>query len=415
MSDNNSNPEVDGSENLDDFFGTAKSGSDMNWKTHALKDGEANVFRIAPPVKSLKNVGKWKIYDKLHYGYTVPNDQNVDKPRHKPFRCIEKKNRATSMVEQDCPECSYLKGQEDQVKAVVDQYIAQGKSPAEAEEFVKGARKILREHNLDKKWYLLAKNLAGEWGTLKLGHRAQTALDDARMKYMKENGGADPLDAKSGVWFEFTRTGKGLDTRYTANVAMESLGRGQFQVKSGALTAVDAEALKKCPDLAKLNDNKSLTYDQILALVRSGGEPSVVAQVFNTTRRSETPPPTHPTQGPSGPQAEPTRTGASGGTGYTAPTPVQQAAPVAQTAPVAAPVVPDARAALLAQLAALDAAQAAPKPITVTTTAPVQQTVTAGPTQTKTAVAPAPQPPVGDLMKLDAADFLALFPDPNKK
>lgn len=404
MSDNNTNPEVDGSENLDDFFGTAKNGGDMNWKMHALKDGEANIFRIAPPVKSLKSVGKWKLYDKLHYGYTVTNDQNPDKPRHKPFRCIEKKNRATSMVEQDCPECALLKAKEDEVTAVVNQYIAQGKSPADAEEYVKGARKLLREHNLDKKWYLLAKNLAGEWGTLKLGHRAMTALDDARNKYMKENGGQDPLDAKGGVWFEFTRQGKGLDTRYTAALAMESLGQGRFQVKSGALTQVDAEALKKCPDLAKLNDNKSLTYDQILALVRSGGEPSVVATVFNTTRRTEQAP------------TEPTRTGASGGTGYApAPTSAPQPAPAAQPAPVAAPAAVDARAALLAQLAALDAAQAAPKPVTVTTTAPVAQTQTAPAATVKTTVAPAPAVPTGDLMKLDAADFLKLFPDPNAK
>jgi hypothetical protein len=410
MSDNQ-NLEVDGSENLDDFFGTAKSGSDMNWKMHALKDdGSANIFRIAPPVKSLKNVGKWKIYDKLHYGYTVPNDQNADKPRHKPFRCIEKKNRATNMIEQDCPECALLKAKEDEITAVVNQYIAQGKSPAEAEEYVKGARKILREHNLDKKWYLLAKNLAGEWGTLKLGHRAMTALDDARTKYMKENGGVDPLDARSGVWFEFTRQGKGLETRYTATIAMESLGRGQFQVKSGALTAVDAEALKKCPDLAKLNDNKSLSYDQILALVRSGGEPSVVAAVFNTTRRTEQAPASTP---------EPTRTGASAGTGYAAaPTPVQPPAPVAQAAPAATTPAQDARAALLAQLAALDAAAAQPTTqkvaaaVETITGHKVVSVTTAAPAASKPAAAEAP---VGDLMKLDAADFLKLFPDPNKK
>jgi hypothetical protein len=405
MSDNQTNPEVDGSENLDDFFGTAKNGGDMNWKMHALKDGEANIFRIAPPVKSLKSVGKWKLYDKLHYGYTVTNDQNPDKPRHKPFRCIEKKNRATNMIEQDCPECALLKAKEDEVTAVVNQYIAQGKSPAEAEEYVKGARKLLREHNLDKKWYLLAKNLAGEWGTLKLGHRAMTALDDERNKYMKENGGQDPLDAKGGVWFEFTRQGKGLDTRYTAKIAMESLGQGRFQVKSGALTAVDAEALKKCPDLAKLNDNKSLTYDQILALVRSGGEPSVVATVFNTTRRTEQAPAPTPTP-------EPTRTGASGGTGYAAPAP----APVPATLAAAAAQIPnDEVARLRAQLAALEAAQAAPKPVTVTTTAPVAQTQTAPAATVKATVAPVPQPPTGDLMKLDAADFLKLFPDPNAK
>src|SRR5574343_2072266 len=103
MNDNNQNTEVNGSESLDDFFGTAKNGgSDTNWKMHSLKDGEANVFRIAPPVKSLKSVGKWKVYDKLHYGYTVPNEQDPDSIRHRPFRCIEKKNRATNMIEQDC-------------------------------------------------------------------------------------------------------------------------------------------------------------------------------------------------------------------------------------------------------------------------------------------------------------------------
>jgi len=399
MDSNNNGNTPDGTESLDDFFGTAKNGgSDVNWKMHALSDSEANIFRIAPPVKSLKNVGKWKIYDKLHYGYTVPNDQNPDKPRHRPFRCIEKKNRATSMVEQDCPECALLKAKEDEVTALVNQYISQGKSPSEAEEFVKGARKLLREHNLDKKWYLLAKNLAGEWGTLKLGHRAMTALDDERNKFMKENGGQDPLDARSGVWFEFTRQGRGLDTRYAVKIAMESLGAGRFQVKSGALTSVDAEALKKCPDLAKVNDNKSLTYDQILALVRSGGEPSVVATVFGQTRRQDQPqtaaPVTHPA-----PAARPAP--------VTTPvtTPVQQAP--AAPAPVATAPAPaqDARAALLAQLAALDAAQAAPKTNQVVST----------PTPATKAAPVTSQAPVGDLMKLDPMEFLAMFPDPNKK
>lgn len=385
-------------DNLDDFFGTAKNGGDMNWTMHSLKDdGTANVFRIAPPVKSLKNVGKWKVYDKLHYGYTVPNDKNPDKPRAKPFRCIEKKNRGTGMVEQDCPECNLLKAKEDEIKRVVDQYIAQGKSPKEAEEYVAGARKLLREHNLDKKWYVLAKNLTGEWGILKLGHRAMTALDDAREKFMKENGGADPLDARTGVWFEFTRTGKGLDTRYTASVAMESLGRGQFQMKSGALTALDAEALKKCPDLAKVNDNKVLTYDQINALVRSGGEPSVVQSIFGASRRSESSPAPTSDAAP----AEPTRTGASGGSGYTAP--ATQAAPLPPSLVQAAAQVPDDEVARLrAQLAALEAKHVPAAPVS----APVKAAAPA---------APAAQPPIGDLMKLNANDFLALFPDPNKK
>lgn len=390
----NNNQDGSDNESIDDFFGTAKNGAgDMNWKMHSLKDGEANVFRIAPPVKSLKNVGKWKIYDKLHYGYSAVNEQNPDKPKLKPFRCIEKKARGTGMIEQDCPECTLLKAREEEVKAVVDQYLAQGKSPAEAEEHVKGARKLLREHNLDKKWYVLAKNLAGEWGTLKLGHRAMTALDDERAKFMKENGGLDPLDAKTGVWFEFARQGKGLETRYAVKIAMESLGGGRFQQKSGALTSVDAEALKKCPDLAKLNDNKALSYDQILALVRSGGEPLVVAQVFNQARRTESSP--APT-----PEPAPTRTATP------APPPASLAAPAPQGLPGGLVGQDDEVSRLRAQLAALEAAQ------TKQTAAPTPQAGITEFPKGKPAVPPKSQP---DLMKLDPADFLALFPDPNKK
>jgi len=395
MDSNNNGNSSDGGDDLDDFFGQAKNGgSDMNWKTHALSETEPNIFRIAPPVKSLKSVGKWKVYDRLHYGYTVPNDQNPDKPRHRPFKCIEKKNRATGMVEQDCPECSRMAAKNEEVEALKAKYISEGKSETEAEEYVRGARKLLKPYNLDKKWYLLAKNLAGEWGTLKLGHRAMTALDDERNAFMKKNGGEDPLNAASGYWFEFTRQGKNLDTRYTAKLALEDLGNGQFQRKPGTLTRLDAEALKKCPDLARLNDNKVLSYDQIQALVRSGGDPTVVATIFGQSNRRQE----QPTQA-----AAPT------------PQPQVQTAPATPVAASqAAPAQVDPRAALLAQLAALDAAQAVAKGFEAATGHKVVSVTTSAPEVKKAAPATA-QAPVGDLMKLDPQEFLAMFPDPNKR
>jgi hypothetical protein len=370
MSENqNNNSSSD--EALEDFFGTAKNGtSDMNWTVHSIKDDSPNVFRIAPPVKSLKAVGKWKVYDRLHYGYVVPNEQNPDKPRARPFRCIEQVNRTTKMIEQDCPECAFLAAEEEKVAKMVKSYMEKGKSEQEAEEFVKGARKLLREHNLDKKWYVLAKNLAGEWGLLKLGYRAMTALEDTRNEYIKANGGADPLDATAGVWFEFTRQGKNRDTRYAVKLAMESLGGGRFQVKSGALTRVDAEALKRCPDLAKVNDNKVLSYDQIQALVSSGGDPTVAATVFGASRRERSP----------------------------APVQVQttQRMPEAQSTAVLPPSSSEAEeiAKLRAQLAALEKQapqKSAPPPAAVQ---PSKPTASA---------------PVNDLMKLDAESFLAMF------
>jgi hypothetical protein len=274
---------------IEDFFGEAKeanSGSSLNWKQHTISDKQPNIYRIAPPLKTSTS-GRWKVHGRVHYGYMVPNEQNPDKPRHKPFLCIQKKNYKTKMIEQDCPECSllqYIQSQfEAQEKNLIERALKEGKSKevaeTEAKEFISGVRKSTQPHNLDSKWFVLAKNLSGEWAILKLGTTAMKAFEDACKKYTTEMG-EDPLNAKTGVWFEFTRTGLGFDTRYTATVAMESLGKGQYQIKSGALTAADAEGIKKCPKLDTLNDNKILSYEQIKALVESKGDPEKVEAVF---------------------------------------------------------------------------------------------------------------------------------------
>lgn len=386
-------------DNMDDFFGQAKQGGgEFNWKNHVLSDKEPNVFRIAPPVKSLKTAGRWSVYDSLHYGYTIPNDQNPDKPRHKPFRCIFKKNRGTGIIEQDCPECTLLESKENELKALEAAQIANGKTPDEAKEFTKGAARLLREHNLDKKHYVLAKNLAGEWGTLKVPHRAMQALQNLIEKYMKDNEGAHPLAPSGGVWFRFTRKGKGLQTEHYVEIENESLGGGRFQYKNGALTQLDIEGIKKCPDLATMNDNKNLTYDQILALVRSNGDPQICAQVFGQGSR----------------RTQAATTAAPAPVSTPAPQPVTtQAAVAAQPAVAPAPAVDDEEAALLAQLAAAKARKAA------AAAAAAQQPVAGAPVSTPapavTTPAPAASQSFSDLMKLDPKDFLSRFPDPNKK
>lgn len=386
-------------DDLNDFFGQAKQGGDgFQYKSHVLSDKEPNVYRLAPPVKSLKSSGRWSVYDSLHYGYTIPNAENPDKPRHKPFRCVFKKNRATGMIEQDCPECNLLESKEKEVEALVAQKLAQGMSKEEAEEYVKGARRLLREHNLDKKHYVLAKNLAGEWGTLKVPHRAKQALDNLIEKYMKENAGKHPLAADSGVWFRFTRKGKGLATEHYVEIENESLGGGRFKYKAGTLTALDVEGIKKCPDLATLNDNKNLTYDQILALVRSNGDPTICAQVFGQGNRQSKP---AQTQAAPAAQAQPQAV-----TTEAAVAPQVQAQTQVLTNDPAAALAAQI-AALQAQLAAAQKTQAAPAPQPQQTQAPTPQASAAAPTAAPTAFS--------DLMKLDPKQFLATYPDPNKK
>jgi len=367
---------------LNEFFGDAKAGgSDTNWKTHGIKENEDNVYRIAPSVKSCRQSGKWKIYYKVHYGYTVPNDQNPDKPRHKPFLCIEKKNRATGMLEQDCPECNMLAAKEKEIEALKAKALAAGKTEEQAEEFVKSAKKLLHEHNLDKKWYVLAKNLAGEWGVLKIPFKAMQKLDLLMDRYAKQNDGESALKASGGVWFRFTRSGKNINTVYDVEIEQESLGKGNFRQKSGELTKSDAEAIDKCPDLATINDNKAITYDQVAALVTSNGDPTIVATVFGTPTKSNTPAPKPSTQfQESAPEPEP-----------------EDATPTTQV---------DEEAELEAKLAKMKdlKAKAAAERLNKEKAATKQQVTVTAPTQS-----------FSDLMSLDPQQFLNMFPDPNKK
>lgn len=364
--------------NLDDFFGQPKQGgSDTNWKEHKLEDGKSEAFRIAPPIKSLKTKGFWKFFHKLHYGYSVVNEQNPDKRSPRPFVCIEKTNRSTGMLEQDCPECVYLEQLEKQLETLKVKAKEKGMSDEQADEFLKTARQSVREHNLEKKFVVLAKNSAGEWGTLKIGYKTMQQLDQLISRYQQENDGAHPLDPRGGVWIRLSRTGKGTQTVYSVAWETESLGKGQFRLKSGELTLADVQALDKCPDLATLNDNKTLTYDQIDALVKSKGDPTLVAAVFGQrsnrrqteTQKADTRPPQTP--------------------------PPEAKAPVAP-AP-AAPAEDD----LDAQIARLQAAKAA-------------KAAAPAPAPAETPATPK-TPSFNEMLNLDPNEFLKLFPDPNTK
>lgn len=288
--------------NVDDFFGKPKSGG-ADYKWHTITEEGPNTFRIAPPVKSMRTTGQFYTFAGLHYGYTVPDQNDADKTRSKPFLCIEKKNRANDMVEQDCPECAFLEAQEKRYEQIQKEAVNKGKTEAQAAELVAAAKKLEGKHNLDRKYYVLAKNLAGEWGVLKLPIKVFKELRSQMDRYIKQNDGEHPLNPHTGVWFEFTREGQKLQTSYTVKIAQESAGKGLWRNRDGALTAVDVEALKVCPDLATLFDGKKLNYDQIRALVASNNDPVIVATVFNAgTRRSESSPAPAP-QKPAAPKA----------------------------------------------------------------------------------------------------------------
>lgn len=294
---------------------------------HTVKDVGENIFRIAPPCRSLVALPNpdYAIYNSVHFGYSVPDPLNPDRMFKKPFYCIHKVNYKTKKVEVQCPECAKIA----EVKAEMDKLKAELTKEGHPEAYIKQALSPqfawLGEHNLDRKWYGYAKNLAGEWNIFKLGHKAKLALDDRMKRTFKEDQ-IKGLDPASGVWFKFTKNGlKGPNALTTVEVLKEKVdmnGQKVEVVKTAPLTEADVKAIEGLGDVA--NVCARLTFDQINALVNSGGNPEVAKQVFalgTKVEKTET-----PVTGTSGTTTTPV-TNTVGTTGVTATVPPKTLAP----------------------------------------------------------------------------------------
>jgi len=403
-----------------DFFGTPSTPGAFGFKFHTISDKEPSVFRIAPPIKSLRSSGKWYTYDSLHQGYTIPNEQDPSKPKWKPFRCIFKRDR-NKMVTQDCPECTRIdlekKKLEDMVKGMAAQLMAATPGLTEEAAMTQAAvacktsaqATLVDKFYLDRKYYVLAKNIAGEWGILKLppsliwGKGQKGALTVLMDKFSADNNGVSALDPNVGVWFRFKRTGQKWSTTYSVEVETENVGGGAFRYKAGPLNGLDIAGLEKCPDLGTYNDDKALTYDQILQLARNTGNAAVVAAVFNQGGR-RTPPPAMPAM-VTAPAPLPLPPPVA--TPVVAPAPLPP--PAAVQVPVLPPVQEDELTRLRRQIAEMEArnkvATAAPQPAT-------QPVVAAAPATAAPAVG---GKSFTEMMGLNPQAFLDMFPDANKK
>jgi len=405
-----------------DFFGTPSAPGSYGFKFHAISDKEPSIYRIAPPIKSQRLTGKWYTYDSLHQGYTIPNEQDPSKPKWKPFRCIFKRDR-NKMVTQDCPECTRMDEEkkllEDMVTATAARLMAA--TPGLTEEAAKtqaatslktSAQAVLVDKfYTDRKYYVLAKNVAGEWGILKLppsliwGKGQKGDLAVLMDKFSADNGGASLLDPNVGVWLRFQRTGSGrYNTRYTVAIETESVGGGAFRYKMAPLNGSDVAGLEKCPDLGTYNDDKTLTYDQILTLARSNNDVSIVSSVFGSSGR-RTPPPAMPAM-VAAPAPRPMPPPAP----VVVPVVVPVVAPAPVVVPAALPTVQeDELTRLRRQIAEMEArnkaAAAAPQPAT-------QPVVAAAPATAAPAVG---GKSFTEMMGLNPQAFLDMFPDANKK
>lgn len=382
---------------MSNFFGKAKIGNSSgpaykNYKMPTDKAGGKVVykFRILPPMKSLAESGRWHSYHAIHFGYAGNDKQTPGKAKIRPFRCIEERNYRTKMVTQSCPECEKIKAQEQLLDNMVARAKAAGKTEQDIDLMTAPLRQWLRDHNLDKKFYVAVFNEAMEPGVLSMSGRVKKALEEKAKEL--QLSGIDPFDPAQGVWFNFVRVGRQKDVQDSVEVAMIQNGRS-MEIQPAPLTEEQCRlAFEAIPDLTTLS--RLITREQMQMLVNSGGDLDEVDAILEAGVREGS------ARSPSSPAVR------------AAPAPTLTATP----APAPAAPANDAAAqiaALQAQLAAAQAAVAAANGAQATapnTTTTAEDTpVVLAPATTVTATANQPLSAELDTSKMSNEDFLKLF------
>ncbi|NJO52552.1 MAG: hypothetical protein HC840_27680 [Leptolyngbyaceae cyanobacterium RM2_2_4] len=182
------------------------------WKRHKVEDG-TSIYRILPPFGEKSNgfpYRKWSVIWGL-------NDPTTG--RMKPLA-------STSATEKKCPVYEYLdllkKKVENDKNALIAQLKSQGLADAQIEKKVKDQfaeiSKFMGQLRPKTVYAYNAADKAGVVGILELKATAHTKLLELMSKYITDYNqdptslGSDQND--SGVWFKFSREGKGLSTKY---------------------------------------------------------------------------------------------------------------------------------------------------------------------------------------------------------
>ena len=182
------------------------------WKRHKVEEG-VSIYRILPPFGDKSNgfpYRKWSVIWGL-------NDPATG--RMKPLA-------STSATEKKCPVYEYLdllkKKVDNDKSALVAQLKSQGLADAQIEKRVKDQfseiSKFMGQLRPKTVFAYNAADKAGTVGILELKSTAHQKLLELMSKYIQEyNQDPTSLNADqndSGVWFKFSREGKGLNTKY---------------------------------------------------------------------------------------------------------------------------------------------------------------------------------------------------------
>lgn len=204
------------------------SGNRREIKRFKVTEG-SHLYRILPPFGT-DHQKRASRQIQLHWGYMTSDGKK------RPLVC-------SYQHEGSCPICIKVKSMEEDLKALKD-------SGADEDE-IKELEQTISARRVKRSFLLNAANKEGEVGVLEIPKTAHDQLLDL-MREQITKFAKNPTSLKDGVWFLFTRSGKGFKTEYKVAV-------------NKAIVKVDGEDLERV-DRAPLapaisEDYESLAYD----------------------------------------------------------------------------------------------------------------------------------------------------------
>lgn len=263
------------------------------------------ICRLLPPMKSLKDdpLG-WRVYYGKHFGHFGNNARNPEKPRARPFGCIQKKNLRTKEIEIACPKCDQMevmKGKQSKRAAEIladHPEIAAIDSEKDREKALREVCKEdsqyavysewLKKHNCDRKWWMNVLTIAGTYECLGISHTTMKEVLEPKLKEWREKKKLDVFHPTKGVWLRFTRTG--IKPRVKDNVELhtETVEIDGETMEKTKLAPLDkpliARALKECPDLGK-DVVTFLSAEKIKALIAAKGDLDKTDEIWGDAPR----------------------------------------------------------------------------------------------------------------------------------
>ncbi len=260
-------------------------------KPFSLKPGE-NIYRILPSMKSLQPTRKWHIYLSVHWGYEVPGFKDPTKSFGLPFACIEDRDRNTKMVLRPCPECDLIAARKEEYETrlasikAASANAAAAIAMADADPEVTRLKIWLKNHRVDRKQWLAAQNVNGEFAPLRISHKLFKQFEQEIKNVKAKYGINDPLGYETGVWWNFQRLSQNAFENTDTVRPVYDFIDGADRLRVTSLAPFKDKALAECRDLAEMG-GRNLTSEQIRALTLSDGSPAAVSAIIGPAPKQQ--------------------------------------------------------------------------------------------------------------------------------